>query len=78
MMRRVSDFFAKFKGSSPKKLETVNTQNIVGDAALTATNKNQLDVNMRIDQDGRARVTDTKSDAGLNFYSQTALTLPAY
>jgi hypothetical protein len=76
MMKRVGDFFGKFGKGKGQKFETVDTQEMIGDAALT--NSHQLDVNMKIDQDGRARVTGAKSDANLSFHSQTALMMPMF
>jgi len=52
---------------------------IFADGEMVAPkNQTQLDVNMKIDQDGRASVTGAKSDGDLNFNAQMGLMIPAY
>ena len=64
-----------FAKTALEGLESVETK-MFGD--IQSDNKSTLDVNMRIDQDGRAKVESATSSNNLNFGAQTALMIPSY
>jgi hypothetical protein len=74
----VVDLWKKIKGGKSGEFKTMNTTEVIGDAASAKVNSTQLDVNMKIDQEGRARVASASSDAGLNFMSTNAIMVPQY